>query len=429
MIYITGDGPGDVVLKRLKKYFKNRYTTDKDYLFVLGGAGIVESEENCRIWDYCLLGPTVFFLEESQLANRFPVVTKFGAKCHPLYRNVFQIIHGELVTVNGLSFLTLGGLSGEEKDLGMIECALKHVEGQDRKIDYLLSPRKINGQAFTRLKQKVSPSRYFVGQSGGEVRQSKVRFFDDEVLEIKSLFIGSHPIAYPVVFERDNFLYNEETRRRIKGSPNDLPEWYYEASGFYYSLRGVTDVAFTRSWTSNHLDKDACVYLHYHGKLKHNDLFEPANREEWDARVYRGYAAEIVLGLEKYSPHLKLDKLKAAVNLNYDHYNQRIELFWFPDSQDIVQRPFPEVKTPHYTERHSREKAQYAVMEGDIVLSEFLEQENAVNYARLYAKSRSSDKSYSETSFDSDSDIISTYDFESDNRARRIAVRRLPYDK
>ena len=67
----------------------------------------------------------------------------------------------------------------------------------------------------------------------------------------------------------------------------------------YYSLKGVTDTAFVRCWTDNHLDKDARIYLHYHGKLKKNRDYEPLQEDEWDTDVWRGDVELVWLGLEK----------------------------------------------------------------------------------------------------------------------------------
>ena len=45
MIYITGDTHGNIDFAKLEKYFSKRYVTKKDYLIILGDAGIVWSED------------------------------------------------------------------------------------------------------------------------------------------------------------------------------------------------------------------------------------------------------------------------------------------------------------------------------------------------------------------------------------------------
>ena len=47
-------------------------------------------------------------------------------------------------------------------------------------------------------------------------------------------------------------------------------------------------------------------------------------------------------------------------------------------------RPFPNLLTPTYVERYSNKKAQYEVLEGNIILSQFLDLERAKEYAKVY---------------------------------------------
>ena len=58
---------------------------------------------------------------------------------------------------------------------------------------------------------------------------------------------------------------------------------------------------------------------------------------------WRASLTRVIKGLAKYSPRLKLKKVEALINLNYDRYinepdNWRGSPYFF--------RPFPEVKTP-----------------------------------------------------------------------------------
>ena len=96
----------------------------------------------------------------------------------------------------------------------------------------------------------------------------------------------------------------------------------------------------------------------------------------------------IVRGIEKYSPDIITDDLKAAINLNYDHYNQRKELIDF-NNQEIVIRPFPEIKTPHYVDKCTKEVAKYAVYHGKTILSEFIKLESAKKFIEIYASHHS----------------------------------------
>lgn len=131
--------------------------------------------------------------------------------------------------------------------------------------------------------------------------------------------------------------------------------------------------------------------MHYHGKLRKNKLYEPVGDDSWngvwDASNVGYSAKDVCLGIEKYSPKLSLKKLKAAINLNYDQYNNRSELDW-SSNPDIVVRPFPEIDTPHYEDRYGRDKANYMIFLGETILTEFIEIEGAEIYVKEYLEQK-----------------------------------------
>ena len=119
MIYITGDTHGNIDFYKIKEYFKNKYVTKEEYLIILGDAGIVWSEKEFYIRDYSWLGLTVLFIdgnhENFQLLNKFPIVNYNGAKCHRLASNVYHIMRGEIIELNDLLFLCIGGATSVDK--------------------------------------------------------------------------------------------------------------------------------------------------------------------------------------------------------------------------------------------------------------------------------------------------------------------------
>ena len=413
MIYITGDTHGNIDFPKLKDYFSKHYATEEDYLLILGDGGLVWSEKECYIHDYAFLGPTVLYIdgnhENFELLDRFPVVTFHEARCHRLYRRVYHILRGEILHLNGLSFLCLGGASShdkarridrvswwEEENIGRkdYENALDNLEKEGGKVDYVLThcgPSNIvkemfgyrgdpNTNLLEELSEQVRFTHWYFGHYHQNKKWGKYRCFYGDILKIRKCNEGKKKVKYPLLVLRDDgYLYNYKTGRKTALKVEDLPEWYYCARHFYYSLQGVTDTAFRKSWTGNHLDKDAAVYLHYQGTLPKKDDYEPLDSNQWDAGVWRGYAKEVCLGLEKYSPHLDLRALKAAINLNYDRFNHEKD-----DYQEFVARPFPEVATPRYVDRYKKEEAHYVVIHGQTILSEFVEKNVAVHYAEDY---------------------------------------------
>lgn len=455
MIYITGDTHGDIDFSKIKRYFKNKYITENDYLIILGDAGIVWSEEENFIYSYACIGLTVLFIdgnhENFELLNMFPIVDFKGAKCHQLSKNVFHILRGEVLNINGLSFFCMGGATSidksqrinrvswwEEENISNKDIinGLDNLEKVNYNVDYVLTHcapsfvvKKMfnycvdnNTEILEKFHSQISFKHWYFGHYHENKKWKEFRCFYGDILEIIKTN-EQKVINYPVLVKRnDGKLYNPKTGRAVNIKVTDLPEWYYEARGWFYSLKNVTDVAFIRSWTDNHLDKDASVYLHYHGKLKKNKLYEPLNEDEWDDRVWRGHSKTICYGLEKYSPHLNLTKLKAAINLNYDHYNQRNEFLWFKD--DIVVRPFPEIQTPHYTDKHSGKTASYTVYQGDTILSDFFELDFAIAYADIYVSRNLGINITNEIIGNENNDFVRIYDTGHD-MSKWVYIRRI----
>lgn len=461
MIYITGDTHGNIDFNKLKRYFSNRYVTENDYLIILGDAGIVWSEEECFLYDYSSIGPTILFIdgnhENFELLNRFPLVEYKGAKCHKLYKNIYHILRGEIININGLSFFCMGGATSIDKIMRInriswweeenitnsdIQNGLNNLEKVNYQVDYVLShcgPTNIikrmfgylgdnNTKALDGFQKVINFKYWYFGHYHNNKKWGKYRCFYYDILELPVMDTMKKEINNFVLYsDDDGNLFNRETGKRISMKVNDLPEWYFEGyCGIYFSLKDVTDVAFTRSLTDNHLDKDASVYLHYHGKLKKNKFYEPLEKEKWDYCSWRDSCKRICLGIEKYSPHLKLNKLKAAINLNYDHYNQCHELVDF-SSFNIVSRPFPYVNTPHYVDTFSFKKAKYVVLEGNKILSEFLEFEYSLKYVYIYLQEKLNIKDWKEIIGNKESSTIRTFNTGS-NLAKWIYIKKIDYE-
>lgn len=158
MIYITGDTHGDIDLKYVVQYFKDKHVTRQDYLIILGDAGIVWSEKDCYISEYDNLGLTILFIdgnhENFDLLNTYPVVEYHGARCHQLNDNIYHILRGEIINLNGLSFFCMGGATSIDKALRRehiswwndeninkkdIDNGLSKLEKVNNKVDYVLT--------------------------------------------------------------------------------------------------------------------------------------------------------------------------------------------------------------------------------------------------------------------------------------------------
>ena len=471
MIYITGDTHGNIDFNKLKNYFSKRYVTHKDYLIILGDAGIVWSEEDCYIHDYNYLGLTVLFIdgnhENFELLDKFPIIEYKGAKCHRLARNVFHITRGEIIYLNGISFFCMGGATSIDKAYRInriswwaeenistkdILNGLDNLQKIDFKVDYVLShsapsfvARKMfgynadpNADILEKFQSQIDFKYWYFGHYHENKKWNKYRCFYGDILEIPIMDEGKKSIPYKLLTRSSDYddnwhfpyLINRHTGRKTNLKEEDLPEWFYhdfEYRDWYYCLKGVMDVAFIGSPFDNHISKDSRIYLHYHGKLKKTKKLEPFNKEEWDESTWRCNIKHFCMGLEKYSPHLNLKPLKARINLVYDQYNNRREFIDF-DREDIVVRPFPEIDTPHYVSRHGDKKAKYMVCHGPVVLTEFISEEAAIKYAEQYITKELKIELLRKTIGDDECDFVYAYDT-SYIVSNWVYIREIKYDE
>ena len=105
MIYITGDTHGNFDFDKLKYYFENVYHSKKDYLIILGDAGIVWSSDNKINQNYVSLDITIIYIdgnhENFDLLKTYPIVDFNGAKAHKIADNIYHILRGEIMNLNG----------------------------------------------------------------------------------------------------------------------------------------------------------------------------------------------------------------------------------------------------------------------------------------------------------------------------------------
>jgi hypothetical protein len=454
MIYITGDTHGDIDFTKLKLYFAHRYTSAKDVLIILGDAGIIWSKSEEYTTQYSLLGPTVLFIdgnhENFDLLNKFPVVEIFSGKAHCIDENIYHLCRGEIFKINGLSFLAMGGARSTDRYLRTegeswwkdeairdadVANARKNLERYDYSVDYVLThcaPTRIvtnrlnlesdhNTDLLQDLMAQITYRHWYFGHYHRDLRiGSKFRCFYNDILEIPALDLGSKNAKLPLytLEDEEHFLRNRDTGRRTSLTPEKLPEWYFENYSYrswFYSLKGVVDVAFRISPFDNHINKDSSIYLSYSKKLPHTKDYRPINKEEWDVDTWRVDLVSFTLGLEKYSPHLKLDRLKAGVNRAYDQYNNKENNLF----QDVYGRPFPLVKTPPF------KNAQYVVTQGKGTLGSFTSLETAQKFISLFIKHHYPNLSVFDVSKgNKDSGFIEAYDV-SHNLEEWIYLRKI----
>ena len=218
MIYITGDTHGNIDFFKLKQYFNNRYVSEDDFLIILGDAGIVWSKRELFINDYSLLGLTILFIdgnhENFELLNSFPIVEYKGAKCHRLSNNIYHILRGEIIAINGLSFFCIGGATSIDKAYRVnriswweeenitnkdILNGLNNLEKVNYKVDYVLTHcapsfvvKKMfgyeadnNTDILERIGSQITFKHWYFGHYHENKTWNKYRCFYSDILRLK----------------------------------------------------------------------------------------------------------------------------------------------------------------------------------------------------------------------------------------------------
>ena len=115
--------------------------------------------------------------------------------------------------------------------------------------------------------------------------------------------------------------------------------------------------------------------------------------------------------------------MKAQINLVYDQYNGGNSF----NNHGVNVRPFPKVKTPRYRERYGEKVAAYEVVEGDKILSQFINLDRAKEYANAYVTYNLKIELVRRCIGNEDSEFIEAYDT-SHNMKKWVYVRKIKKD-
>ena len=120
MIFITGDTHGDIDFKKLL-ILKEKNLSYCDYLIICGDVGICWSPQ---LFQYFLdlyndIGCTIIFVdgnhENFTMLNQCPLVEYCGALMHQIDTHIFHVLRGEIMTLDGKTFLCIGGAVSIDK--------------------------------------------------------------------------------------------------------------------------------------------------------------------------------------------------------------------------------------------------------------------------------------------------------------------------
>lgn len=128
MIYITGDLHGEIDMWKLRtEIFKQRFSTctKDDYLIICGDFGVIwnnrkkDKKEKEQLDFLESLPFTVLFVDGNHdnipKLNSFPVKKWNGGKVHEIRPTILHLMRGQIYTIEGHTFFTMGGATSIDK--------------------------------------------------------------------------------------------------------------------------------------------------------------------------------------------------------------------------------------------------------------------------------------------------------------------------
>lgn len=185
-VLITGDIHATIDISKLtdfRRKFKNDFDKN-DILIIAGDFGFIWTDEPCGEEQYWLnwldeFAPwTTVFIdgnhENHPRLNSYPETTFCGARAHQISKTVYHIIRGEILELNDMKILCMGGADSHDKYWRVenmdwwaderisdkdVENALQNLNRFDNKVDYVVShsfPSSILLRFFPYMKETPS---------------------------------------------------------------------------------------------------------------------------------------------------------------------------------------------------------------------------------------------------------------------------------
>lgn len=127
MIYITGDTHGNFNRFESEYFPQQERLSRGDFVIVCGDFGIWDqTEESNRALDRLNARPfTTLFIdgnhENFDLLNKFPLKSWNGGKVHEVRENILHLMRGQVFSLGGMTFFTMGGGASHDIQDGILE--------------------------------------------------------------------------------------------------------------------------------------------------------------------------------------------------------------------------------------------------------------------------------------------------------------------
>ena len=125
MIYITSDTHGTIDWEKINttNFPEQKYLTKDDYLIILGDFGGVwdgAAQDRYVLKTYDKRSFTTLFIdgnhENHDLLDKYPVEEWNGGKIHRISDSVIHLMRGQVFTINGITFFTMGGAESTDRE-------------------------------------------------------------------------------------------------------------------------------------------------------------------------------------------------------------------------------------------------------------------------------------------------------------------------
>ncbi len=162
MIYFCGDTHGDIDVGKIRFLVSKNKISRDDILIILGDCGVLFYQDKEIYEQYIKLyesfGLTILYLdgnhENFPLIHSFPETTIYGAKAHKISDHIFYICRGEILEIEGHTFLCVGGATSIDREYRIegvswwreenisesdMENAFDNLKRYDNKVDFILT--------------------------------------------------------------------------------------------------------------------------------------------------------------------------------------------------------------------------------------------------------------------------------------------------
>jgi len=151
MIYVTGDTHADFTRFNTRKFYDQKHLTKDDFVIICGDfGGIWDNSASEQYWLNWLDGKpfTTLFVsgnhENFDLLSTFPVESWNGGNIQRIRPSVIHLMRGQVFSIDGKRFFTMGGASSNDIIDGILEPDDPNFKQKRKRLDRFNALYRIN---------------------------------------------------------------------------------------------------------------------------------------------------------------------------------------------------------------------------------------------------------------------------------------------